>query len=178
MTIKLSPLGSEGLLGVKLTEISDSRGSLMRVFDSNELSEDFRLSQASFVSNAQSHIIRGLHFQNGEFAETKIVLCLTGKIFDVAVNLHSSNTGFPDVHEVTLGLDEEYQGLCIPAGWAHGYQTLSQHSSLLYFMDRPFSPSEQRGIRWDSETLNISWPFPPTLISSRDLEFPSWDSCD
>ena len=115
--------------------------------------------------------LRGLHFQEPPHAEAKTVRCTAGAIFDVAVDLRPSSR---TKHQwVGIELDAaSRRSLFIPAGFAHGYITLTDATEVEYQMSAAFAPRASRGIRWDDETLAISWPIPVARISRRDADLP------
>ncbi len=165
-------LGIEGSLGIVEKSNVDTRGSLTRVWDSDSILGRFRIVQSSLVSNPNVGTLRGLHFQEAPFAENKIIECVSGKVFDVIVDLRKDSATYGSHIEVTLGPLEHYLGVFVPAGCAHGYLTLEADSTLLYFMDAAYSSEHSRGISWDDSSLAIKWPSSPILISERDSNWP------
>jgi len=163
-------LTKSGVYGLENLDFLDARGRSTRY----ELPENvmFKPQQLLSVHNNQNGTLRGLHFQNRPKAETKILHCLLGTIFDVLVNLDSLGLPQPDIFSIELGKGCEYQGLLIPSNFAHGYLTTSEHSDLLYLMDQDYEPSFASGIRWDDPKLRIDWPSPPNVISDRDSLWP------
>ena len=168
--MKLIGLGLAGIKGIVTEKNSDSRGSLIRIWDKEFGISEFNLTQASFVSNPERGTLRGLHFQSDPFSESKILYCVSGEIFDVVVDLRPNSPTYKKHLEVKLGLNREFMGLIIPAGFAHGYLTLETNSSLIYFMDTPFKKEYADGIHWEKNRLDIKWPFNPKVISQKDSE--------
>jgi len=166
------PLEIGGVLGIIGDSHSDSRGTLTRVWESNPVFQDFALNQASIVGNPTKGTLRGLHFQSDPFSETKIVECVSGKVFDVVVDLRKDSSTYGRHLEIELGPLEPYIGLFIPAGCAHGYLTLESNSTLIYFMDKKYSVEYSGGLLWSDPKLSIKWPCKPVLISDRDSEWP------
>lgn len=169
------PLEIEGVQGIVEKTRIDCRGSLTRVWDSNSILERFKLNQSSIVLNPTSGTLRGLHFQNEPFAENKVVECVTGRVFDVIVDLREKSDTFGRHIEVIIGPSETYLGLFIPAGCAHGYLTLEPDSTLLYFMDKEYSAENSKGIRWNDPKMQIKWPIEPSIISARDNSWPTFE---
>ena len=154
---KTTPI--DGLVVAERLPISDQRGFLERLFCAEEFSE-IGLTQ-------QSGTIRGLHFQYPPHAETKIVTCLKGKVFDVAVDLRSRSSTFLQWHEEVLS-SENNKSLYIPPGFAHGFQTLADNCEMLYLHTCSYQPDAEGGVSPLDSRLGISWPVPLSNISERD----------
>jgi dTDP-4-dehydrorhamnose 3,5-epimerase len=150
----------------------DERGSLIRIFDSVDLFPNFKVVQASYVENPIDGTLRGLHFQAQEHAENKIVQCVSGKIYDVIVDIDKESRTYGKVCSVQLGPKEKFQGIFIPKNCAHGYLTLSENSNLTYFMDIEYSPKYAKGIKWNDPLLGIEWPKNVVKMSSKDSNLP------
>jgi dTDP-4-dehydrorhamnose 3,5-epimerase len=154
---------------VKLSSFQDNRGRFSKIF----LPENYSEFRQVYVShNPHTATLRGLHFQSSPFSERKIVLCLEGKVFDVVVAVEPNAAGHHEVYQITLGPDENYQGIVISQGLAHGYLTLMSNTTLLYFVDQEHIPSHSRRMKWDDPKLGIQWPQTPLLMSSEDLNAP------
>jgi dTDP-4-dehydrorhamnose 3,5-epimerase len=166
------PLEIEGAFGIIEEPQLDSRGSLTRIWDSNSVLGEFKLNQSSIVMNPKLGTLRGLHYQSEPFSESKVVECVSGKVFDVIVDLREESSTYRKHLEVMLGPTETYLGLFVPPGCAHGYQTLEENSTLVYFMDQEHSPENSHGINWNDPTLSINWPQSPSLVSERDSKWP------
>jgi dTDP-4-dehydrorhamnose 3,5-epimerase len=162
-----------GAFSYSVTGNSDERGSLVRIFDSVELFPNFKVVQASFVENPSARTLRGLHFQVGDYAETKIVQCVSGKIFDVIVDIDKESSTYGKSCSIYLGPEEEFQGIFIPKNCAHGYLTISENTKLTYLMDKEFSSEDAHGIIWNDPLLNIEWPEPVEIISLKDSRLPN-----
>jgi len=150
----------------KQDRIVDTRGHFMRVFDQSQF--PFKFEQVSFVQNSTLHTLRGMHFQSFPFAESKLVTCTEGKIFDVVVDIQRESTTFGEYRSFVIGDDEKYNSIFIPKGFAHGYLTLSPKSSLVYFMDTIFKESHASGFVWNDKDVAIEWPHTPRIISEKD----------
>jgi dTDP-4-dehydrorhamnose 3,5-epimerase len=124
----------------------------------------------SSVTNAKG-AIRGLHFQHPPHAEMKIVRCLKGRIFDVAVDLRKGSPTFLHWHSEELSGDNRRM-LIIPEGCAHGFQVLETFSELLYFHTHPYTREAEDGLRYDDPALGIRWPLPVADLSERDKNHP------
>jgi dTDP-4-dehydrorhamnose 3,5-epimerase len=163
-------LTKSGILGFKVGKFSDERGQILKA--EFALDAVFKPSQMLHVTNRYSNTLRGLHFQEAPFAERKVIICLKGNIFDVLINRTTVLDLNPEVFEISLGQEFDYQGLLIPANFAHGYVTLSDDVELNYLMDLPFNSSKSDGYLWSDPKLKIRWPVTPKHISSRDQ---NWD---
>jgi dTDP-4-dehydrorhamnose 3,5-epimerase len=119
--------------------------------------------------------IRGLHFQRAPAAETKLVRCLRGKVFDVAVDLRPESKTYLQYHAEILEPTKKNM-LVIPEGCAHGFQVLEGESELLYLHTAPYSPEFEGGVRYDDPSLNIVWPMPAIGVSERDSGLPLWNT--
>ena len=170
--INFSPLQIKDSSAIMLKTVVDERGTLTRIWEDNSVLNEFKLRQASIVNNPKLGTLRGLHFQDEPYSESKVIQCVYGKVFDVIVDLRKNSTTYKKYLGIEIGPNCEYQGLFVPQGCAHGYLTLEPNSTLIYFMNNSYSPLHTLGIRWDDLTLDIKWPVKPTLISQQDLQWP------
>jgi dTDP-4-dehydrorhamnose 3,5-epimerase len=155
----------------------DERGAFVRAWVPGEFRarglED-GIAQMSISSNLHRGTIRGLHYQAAPFSEVKIVRAVAGAIFDVAVDLRPASPTYRQWLGVELSA-ENRRLLYLPAGIAHGYQTLRDASDVLYFVSSTYSPAHQRGVRWNDPAFDVEWPLgPPTMINERDRSFPDF----
>jgi dTDP-4-dehydrorhamnose 3,5-epimerase len=154
---------------------SDERGFFARVwcaeeFAANGLRTDF--VQSSISHNRRQGTLRGLHYQSPPYAETKLVRCIRGAAFDVIVDLRPESPTFKKWHACEL-TSENRHAVYIPEGLAHGFQTLTDDTELLYEITFCHSQSHSTGIRWDDTQLRIHWPNPAKpVISERDANLP------
>jgi dTDP-4-dehydrorhamnose 3,5-epimerase len=163
-----TPLGIDGVFGITEPTKSDFRGALTRVWDIDSQLKSFDLNQSSVVTNPTAGTLRGLHYQTEPFSENKIVECITGTVFDVILDLRKDSATQGNHLAYEIGPTSQFLGLFIPAGCAHGYLTLETNSTLIYFMDREFSPMHSHGVLWNDPRLSILWPSDPILISEQD----------
>jgi dTDP-4-dehydrorhamnose 3,5-epimerase len=170
--LKFVPLEIEGSYGIINKQISDGRGSIIRLWEDNSLLTGFSLTEASLVTNPVAGTLRGIHYQKKPFDENKIVECVQGRIFDVIVDLRRNSKNATRKIEIEIGPQCTYQGLVIPKGCAHGYLTMEPQSNLVYFMDNIYSPENSCGIVWNDVQIGINWPSKPVLISEQDLNWP------
>jgi dTDP-4-dehydrorhamnose 3,5-epimerase len=124
-----------------------------------------------FIQDNQSKsargTLRGLHFQAAPAAQVKLVRCLRGAIWDVAVDIRVGSPTFGHWVGVDLAADN-FRQIYIPVGFAHGFCVLSEEAEVLYKVDAPYSPAHERGIRWDDPALGVAWPVAAPLLSPRD----------
>lgn len=159
-----------GLLAIERQPISDSRGFLARLFCREEfaaLGFDQGIAQINHTLTRQQGTVRGMHFQTPPHAETKFVSCVRGKVFDVAVDLRRSSPTFLQWHAEILSADN-HRSLLIPAGFAHGFQTLEPDCELIYLHSAPYTPAAEAGLNALDPRLDIQWPLPIAEQSERD----------
>jgi len=111
--------------------------------------------------------IRGMHFQFYPFTEDKIVSCTKGMIFDVAVDIRKDSPTFLQHYAQILSKDN-HKSMCIPKGFAHGFQSMSSSCEVLYFHTQFYSAEFEHGLRWNDQSISIDWPLPVSNISKRD----------
>jgi dTDP-4-dehydrorhamnose 3,5-epimerase len=153
---------------------SDERGYFARIFCKKEFKKigfDFKIVQVNRSLTKKRGTIRGLHFQKPPKSEDKIVVCLKGKIFDVALDLRKNSPTFGKWVGVELS-EENKKMFLIPKGFAHGFQTLTDNCEILYFVSEFYSPKYESGIRWDDPFFNIKWPIKNPILSEKDKNWP------
>lgn len=150
----------------------DPRGSFMRLFCEMELASALAGRHIVQINHSQTRArgaIRGLHYQRPPHGEMKLVRCLRGRVWDVMVDLRAGSTTFLRWHAEELN-PAEARMLVIPEGCAHGFQALDADSELLYLHTAPYVPDAEGGLRFNDPRLAISWPLPPSEISTRDQQ--------
>jgi dTDP-4-dehydrorhamnose 3,5-epimerase len=170
--IDFSPLQIKDSQAIILNTFTDERGTLTRIWEENLVLNKFALRQASIVNNPSCGTLRGLHFQDEPYSESKVIQCVYGKVFDVIVDLRKNSDTYKKHLSLEIGPNCEYQGVLIPRGCAHGYLTLEPNSTLIYFMNNSYSRLHTLGIRWDDTTIDIKWPCYPKIVSEADSELP------
>jgi dTDP-4-dehydrorhamnose 3,5-epimerase len=160
----------EGVFLLGHTAVQDRRGTFRKLFCDLESQDIKILNQVNVVTNQQAGIIRGLHFQYPPFEEEKIIYVLLGKIFDVIVDLRPDSSTFLQKFEIILSA-EENTSLQIPKGFAHGYQTITEESHIVYLHRGHHNPAAESGLHFSDPELSINWPLPITYVSKRDTEF-------
>jgi dTDP-4-dehydrorhamnose 3,5-epimerase len=154
--------------------IEDQRGFLSRFYCAEEFAEaGIRkpIAQINHTLTRKRGAVRGLHFQYPPHAETKLVSCLKGEIFDVAVDLRSGSPTFLQWHGEILSAANR-KSLLIPEGYAHGFQTLTEDCELIYLHTAAYRPEAEGALNVTDPRLAISWPFPIDDLSERDRSHP------
>lgn len=163
------------LPGLKLIQrkpLGDARGFLARLFCAEELAPagwSSAIAQINHTHTARSGTMRGMHYQKPPHAEMKLVSCLQGKIWDVAVDLRQSSPTFLHWHAEELSADN-HRALLIPEGFAHGFQTLSDEVHLIYCHSKTYHPASEAGLNALDPRLGIDWPQEIVDRSQRDTE--------
>ncbi|TXN40724.1 dTDP-4-dehydrorhamnose 3,5-epimerase [Methylobacterium sp. WL30] len=155
---------------------ADERGFFARTYCEDTFSErglmtGFRQSSVSF--NLRRGTVRGMHFTAAPHTETKLVRCTRGAILDAIIDLRPNSPTYRHWAGCELTADNR-EALYIPAGFAHGFQTLCDDTEVLYMIDKPYVASAARGARWDDPAFDLTWPEPVTVIAERDRAFPDW----
>ncbi len=162
-----------GLRILQRRPVGDHRGYLERMYCAHELETLLSRKSVSQINHSltqKAGTVRGMHFQYPPHAETKIVSCLAGEVFDVAVDLREGSPTFLQWHGEILS-SENHRSLLIPEGFAHGFQTLRYDCEMLYLHTAPWTPGSEGGLQPGDPALNIQWPQPITEISPRDSAF-------
>ncbi len=163
-----------GLTIIRRKPIQDERGLFERFYCRQELQEagiDKPIVQINRSLTHKAGTVRGMHFQHPPYAETKIVSCVRGRIFDVAVDIRSGSTTFLQWHGETLS-EDNFLSLLIPEGFAHGFQTLTGDCELLYIHTAAYAPSAEGALNAEDPRLGITWPLTITEMSDRDRSHP------
>jgi dTDP-4-dehydrorhamnose 3,5-epimerase len=169
--MKIRDTGVEGIYVVESAPSVDHRGAFYRVFCDEELCNVLngrRILQINHSRTEAIGAIRGLHYQRPPYAEMKLVRCLKGKVWDVAVDIRKNSTSFLQWWAEVL-TPTNSRMMIIPEGCAHGFQVLEPGSELLYMHTALFSKNSEGGIRYNDPMINIPWPLPVGDISKRDL---------
>lgn len=159
---------------IELDPAQDERGFFARTFCVKEFADrglDTRFVQHSMSHSKQRHTLRGMHFQLPPHAETKLVSCIRGAIFDVIVDLRPASPTCLRWQGFKLTSRNRRQ-LYIPKGFAHGFQTLTQDATVSYLISEFYTPAAASGVRYDDPALAIDWPAAPTTLSERDQQWP------
>lgn len=172
MKVVATPI--EGVSIVETAPFCDDRGMFYRAFCSHELAAVIgkRLIEQVNISRTRAvGALRGIHYQKPPHAEMKLIRCLRGRVWDVAVDLRHGSPTFLQWFGIELTPRNALM-LVIPEGCAHGFQVLEEESELLYLHTAHYAPESEGGVRYDDPSLAISWPLPVTDISQRDMNHP------
>lgn len=172
--MKILPTPINGLMLIQTTPHTDARGAFARLYCERELAEvigDRRIVQINHSHTVQVGTVRGMHFQHPPQAEMKLVRCLKGRIWDVAVDLRANSPTFLNWHAEEL-TPANTRMMLIPEGFAHGFQSLEADSELLYLHTAFYTPDAEGGLRYDDPRLGITWPLAVADLSPRDASHP------
>ena len=167
----------EGAVLVKIEVHRDERGFFARTFCAREFAAHglpTAVVQASISYNEVQGTVRGMHFQWPHSHEDKLVRCIRGSLFDVLLDLRPNSSSYLQHCSVRLD-DQTRNAVFIPHGIAHGFQTLTGDTEVLYQMTDLFAPELGSGVRWDDSAFGIRWPLAVTSISDRDARYPDFD---
>lgn len=152
---------------------NDQRGYFFEAWKKAEFEEN--VGHVDFIQDNESKsgygVLRGLHYQKGEFAQAKLVRVIKGKVLDVAVDIRKSSPTFGRYVAVELS-EENKRQFFIPRGFAHGFLVLSDEAVFTYKVDNVYAPQAEAGIRWNDEDINIEWPIDTSKVitSEKDLK--------
>jgi dTDP-4-dehydrorhamnose 3,5-epimerase len=166
----ISPTRIDGLVVIRRKPIGDDRGFLSRLFCEQEfaaLGVSMRAQQINHTMTRRRGAVRGMHFQNPPHAEIKLVTCLRGTVFDVAVDLRKGSPTFLQWHGEMLSADTP-TSFYIPRGFAHGFQAMADDCELVYLHSDPYHPASEGALQALDPKLAIRWPLPLTEMSERD----------
>jgi dTDP-4-dehydrorhamnose 3,5-epimerase len=170
MSFTITPLALHGMALVQSSLIEDHRGAFYRAFCDHELAtflHEKTIRQINISRTEAIGSIRGLHFQYPPMAEVKLIRCLQGQVWDVAVDLRKNSPTFLQWTSVELKGTNRLM-VVIPEGCAHGFQVLEPRSELLYLHTAPYMPKLEGGIHYNDPQLNITWPLPVSDVSQKD----------
>ena len=171
----------EGVYILEPKVFQDARGYFFEAW--NQVDFEKHVGKVAFVQDNESKssygVLRGLHYQKGEFAQAKLVRVIAGRVLDVAVDLRKSSPTFGKHVMVELSADNKRQ-LFIPRGFAHGFLVLSETAVFTYKVDNIYAPHAEGCIRWDDNTLAIDWPIDAkdVISSAKDLNAKSMKEAD
>ena len=174
VTFEGTPLS--GVFVIHPDRFDDERGFFARTFCSREFEAQGLnplVAQCNTSGNRLRGTIRGLHWQEAPHTEVKLVRCTMGALYDVIVDLRPDSPTFKQWYGVELN-PRNGDLLYIPEGFAHGYQTLEDHTEVSYQMSTLYAPGFARGARYDDPAFGIVWPLPVSMIAERDRTYPDY----
>ncbi len=171
--MKFVPTLLSGAYVVEMTPLRDDRGFFARTFCSQEFAErglNPNVAQCNASFNRKRGTLRGMHFQAEPHAEAKVVRCTQGVAWDVIVDLRAGSPTYRKWFGIELSAGAR-NALYIPEGFAHGFQTLTDDTEILYMMSESYYPESARGVRWDDPAFGIDWPIANPTMSERDRAY-------
>jgi len=171
--MKFSSTKLSGPVLIQIEPHRDDRGFFARTFCIQEFESNGLLThfvQHNISYNVKSGTLRGMHFQVAPHEEVKVVSCPRGSIYDVVVDIRKDSKTYLQWVAFELSA-ENHSALYIPTGFAHGFQTLTDHTEVQYLMGSYYVPDAARGLRWDDPAINILWPLPVSTIADKDSQY-------
>ncbi len=170
--------------GVRVVSVDlhwDERGFFGEAFNAAAFQSagiPFAVRQCNLSMTRRKGGIRGMHWQEEPAGQAKLVVCLRGSAWDVAVDVRTDSPAYGQSIGLKLWSTPKerggLRGLYLPKDCAHGWQALEEGSQVLYFVDAPWSPAHERGLRPEDPALSIAWPLPPAIVSPRDASWPAF----
>jgi dTDP-4-dehydrorhamnose 3,5-epimerase len=163
---------------IELEKREDHRGFFARSWDRNILEEHGLIGNVIQQNIAFSKVkgtIRGLHYQKPPHQETKIVRCTRGSVFDVIVDLRPDSATFKQWLGVTMTMDD-YRVLYVPKDFAQGFQSLEDHSEIMYLVSEVYTPAAEAGVRYNDSSIGIEWPLQVSMITDKDANLPDFSA--
>lgn len=165
------PTSLDGVFRLELKQHSDERGWFTRFFCGQTLAQCGLISQVSQTNHSycrQRGILRGLHYQRPPRAEVKIIRCVQGQVFDVAVDVRKGSPTFLQWYGVCLSADDP-TAVYVGQGFAHGYLSLTDHAAVVYHASEPYAPEFEGSVRFDDPRIGIRWPVSDPRLSDKDF---------
>jgi len=172
--MKINKLTLKNAYVLEPEPFADHRGKFIRIYCYKELQRighSKPIVQINHSISIQKGTVRGMHFQYRPKAETKIVKCVCGSVFDVIIDLRRGSSTFLQWHGEVLSA-ENMKMMYVPEGFAHGFQTLEEDAELLYLDTEFYSPGHEGGVRFDDPAVGIKWPIPVSQLSEKDSAHP------
>lgn len=175
--MKFTPLPLAGAYLIDLEKRGDDRGFFARFFCQEEFARhglQDRFVQINNSLTARTGTLRGMHYQLPPAAEVKVVRCIRGALHDVILDLRPHSPTFGKSFGADLSAENRSM-MYVPEGFAHGFLSLEPDTEALYLVSAPYTPSAERGIRFDDPRFSIRWPATPTELSDKDRAWPDFD---
>ncbi len=176
MQFQATPLA--GAHTIELEKRGDDRGFFARMFCANEFAAHGLETRFVQVNNSLSRYrgtLRGMHYQLEPDAEVKVVRCVRGALWDVVLDLRQDSPTFGQHFGAEL-TGENRRMMYVPRGFAHGFLTLADDAEAVYLVSSFYSPTRERGIRWNDPRFRIAWPWEPKVVSDKDQRHPDFDA--
>ena len=157
--------------------IEDERGIFRRSYCAKTLKKNnihFEVKQGNISENKKKYTLRGFHYQKGVSTESKILTCISGRIYNVVIDLRKDSSSYKSSFALELNKDNRLS-LFVPSGCANAYLTLENNTIINYYMGDFYNPETYSGFRYNDPMFNIEWPVQPVFISEKDLNFPNYN---
>ena len=167
-----------GVVVIELEKHEDERGWFARAWCREEFAAyglRVEFIQSNLSHNEKCGTLRGMHYQNVPYSETKLVRCVAGAVHDVALDLRPDSPTFKKSIATELSAKNGH-ALFVPEGIAHGFQTLADHTTLLYQMSKAYAPEATAGVRWNDSAFQIKWPSSDPIVCERDQAFADFEA--
>lgn len=161
----------EGVKIVRQKSFVDERGSFLKAYQKKDFLPDYHIEQINFVRSVEKHTLRGLHFQFGEHAESKLFRAVKGSIISIFADLRKGSNSF--LKGGSVHLKDSNEAILLPRGFATGYLTLEDNCEVLYLSDNIYVPGAEGGVKWNDPKINLSLPVTKPVISDKDIK---WDN--
>lgn len=162
---------------IELEKKGDERGFFARAFCQKEFAAHDLVTTFVQVNNSltgRKGTLRGMHYQLPPHAETKLVRCIRGSLYDLILDLRPGSPTFGQSYGAELSAENRLM-MYVPRGFGHGFMTLSDDAEAFYFVDAFYAPESERGVRWNDPRFALQWPMPPTVISDKDRAHRDFD---
>lgn len=173
-----NPSKLAGAFTIDVQPFQDGRGFFTRIFCEKEFAGHNLVKHFVQANHSGTHgkgVIRGMHFQHAPFSEVKLVKCVQGSIFDVIVDVRAGSPTFLQWFGAELSAENKRM-MYVPAGFAHGFQSLSDYSEITYMVSAFYNKESERGVKYNDIKVNIEWPLPVSLVSDKDMNIPLIDA--
>jgi dTDP-4-dehydrorhamnose 3,5-epimerase len=167
-----NPLPLKGAFTIDVQPFEDERGFFTRTFCEKEFAAHNLVQhfvQANHSGTKGKGVIRGMHFQYAPHCEVKLVKCVLGEIFDVIVDVRKDSSTFLQWYGAELTASNKRM-MYVPAGFAHGFQSLTEYSEITYMVSAFYNKEREGGVKYDDPAVKIDWPLPVSLVSEKDLK--------
>ena len=175
MTFEFKKLEIPDVILIKTNVFEDERGFFMETYKKEDFDEKAGI-KGEFIQDNHSKskygVLRGLHFQKEPYAQAKIVRCVRGEIYDVAVDLRKNSPTFGRYVSVELSEENKFM-VYVPKGFAHGFLVLSENAEVIYKVDNVYAPGYEGGLIWNDEDIEIKWSVDNPIISQKDRNLPT-----
>ena len=167
----------KGAYIIEVQSLEDDRGFFARTFCQKEFEKhglNPHVAQCDISYNRKKGTLRGMHYQVTPFGEAKLVICVSGSIYDVIIDLRPDSPTYCEWMAMELTARGPWRMLYVPENFAHGFQTLEDETQVFYQMSQLYHPESARGLRWNDPAFNIRWPDGQRIISEKDRSFPDF----